>query len=155
LNFHISLNVTLQSGLAFHAISRSSTRNTCISFPRRFYLNKPLFIALHLCCIFTFRIKHKVHRKISTLQGVKADDCLLEHDLYIGFKVFTAVAMKYGFFWDVTSCGSCKNRIPFLRSVRRLLVTASVVPSSPSLVTLMMEALSSSETSVLTKSHTA
>jgi hypothetical protein len=35
----------------------------------------------------------------------------------------------------------------FLRSVRRLLVTASVVPSSPFLVTLMREALSSSETS--------
>jgi hypothetical protein len=35
--------------------------------------------------------------------------------------------------------------------VRRLLVTASVVPSSPNLVTLMKEALSSSETSVLTR----
>jgi hypothetical protein len=33
--------------------------------------------------------------------------------------------------------------------VRRLLVTASVVPSSPILVTLMKEALSSSEPSVL------
>jgi hypothetical protein len=33
--------------------------------------------------------------------------------------------------------------------VRRLPVTASVVPSSPILVTLMKEALSSSETSVL------
>jgi hypothetical protein len=39
----------------------------------------------------------------------------------------------------------------FLRSLRRLLVTASVVPSSPILVTLMKEALSSSETSVLTR----
>jgi hypothetical protein len=39
----------------------------------------------------------------------------------------------------------------FLRSLRRLLVTASVVPSSPILVTLMMEELSSSETSVLTR----
>jgi hypothetical protein len=39
----------------------------------------------------------------------------------------------------------------FLRSVRRLLVTASVVRSSPILVTLMNEALSSSETSVLSK----
>jgi hypothetical protein len=39
----------------------------------------------------------------------------------------------------------------FLRSVRRLLVTASVVPSSPIIVTLMKEALSSSETSVLTR----
>jgi hypothetical protein len=38
----------------------------------------------------------------------------------------------------------------FLRSVRRLLVTASVVPSSPILVTLMKEALNFSETSVLT-----
>jgi hypothetical protein len=35
--------------------------------------------------------------------------------------------------------------------VRRLLVTASVVPSSSILVTLMKEALSSSETSVLTR----
>jgi hypothetical protein len=36
-------------------------------------------------------------------------------------------------------------------SVRWLLVTANVVPSSPILVTLMMEALRSSETSVLTR----
>jgi predicted hotdog family 3-hydroxylacyl-ACP dehydratase len=39
----------------------------------------------------------------------------------------------------------------FLRSVRRLLVTASVVPSSTSPVTLMKEALCSSETSVVTR----
>jgi hypothetical protein len=39
----------------------------------------------------------------------------------------------------------------FLRSVRRLLVTASVVPSSPILVTLIKEALCFSETSVLTR----
>jgi hypothetical protein len=42
-----------------------------------------------------------------------------------------------------------KNRFVFLRSVRQLLITAKVVPSSPILVTLMMEALSSSDTSVL------
>jgi hypothetical protein len=42
-------------------------------------------------------------------------------------------------------------RTVFLRSLRRLLVTASVVPSSPILVTQMKEALSSSETSVLTR----
>jgi hypothetical protein len=35
--------------------------------------------------------------------------------------------------------------------VRRLLVRASIVPSSPILVTLMKEALCSSETSVLTR----
>jgi hypothetical protein len=39
----------------------------------------------------------------------------------------------------------------FLRSVLRLLVTANVVPSSPILVELMMEAKRSSETSVLTR----
>jgi hypothetical protein len=39
----------------------------------------------------------------------------------------------------------------FLRSVRRLIVTGSVVPSSPTLVTLMKEALSPSETSVITR----
>jgi hypothetical protein len=48
--------------------------------------------------------------------------------------------MKNGVFLDVTPCGSCKV---FLLSVRRLLVTARVVPSSPILVTLMKEALSS------------
>jgi hypothetical protein len=41
--------------------------------------------------------------------------------------------------------------VAFLRSVRRLLVTASVVPSSQIFVILMKEALSSSETSVLTR----
>jgi hypothetical protein len=39
----------------------------------------------------------------------------------------------------------------FLRSMRQLLVTACVVSSSPILVTLMKEALSSSEMSVLTR----
>jgi hypothetical protein len=38
-----------------------------------------------------------------------------------------------------------------LSSMRRLLVTPYVVPSSPILVTLMMESLGSSETSVLTR----
>jgi hypothetical protein len=37
------------------------------------------------------------------------------------------------------------------RSMRRLLVTVSTVPNSPILVTLMMEVLRSSETSVLTR----
>jgi hypothetical protein len=52
-----------------------------------------------------------------------------------------------------TTLAVTSNRctLVFLRSVRRLLVTASVVPSSPILVTLMKEALSSSETSVMTR----
>jgi hypothetical protein len=76
--------------------------------------------------------------------------------------------MKNDVFWDITPCGSCNNRrfgvtyqsefhtsflshFVFFRSVRWLLVTAIVVPSSPILVTLMMEALRSSETPVLTR----
>jgi hypothetical protein len=30
--------------------------------------------------------------------------------LYVRFEVFTAVTMKNGVCWDVTLCGSCKNR---------------------------------------------
>jgi hypothetical protein len=43
------------------------------------------------------------------------------------------------------------GNLVFLRSACRLLVTASVISSSPILVTLMKETLSSSETSVLTR----
>jgi hypothetical protein len=88
------------------------------------------------------------------------------------FEVFTAVTMKKCVFWVVTPCGSCKNRRfggtwRFLHQGdknrwtrttraatskrRRLLVAARVVPSSPILVNLMKKALSSSETSVLTR----
>jgi hypothetical protein len=45
------------------------------------------------------------------------------------------------------------SHIEFPRSVRRLVVTANIVPSSPILITLMMEALRSSETSVLTRAR--
>jgi hypothetical protein len=63
-------------------------------------------------------------------------------------------------YWSVAALSaSCKpvyvlqpaDVLVFLRSVRRLLGTISVVPRSPILVTLMKDALSSSETSVFTK----
>jgi hypothetical protein len=50
-----------------------------------------------------------------------------------------------------TALAVTSNRRTPQKKLRRLLVTASVVPSSPILVTLMKEALSSSETSVLTR----
>jgi hypothetical protein len=48
-------------------------------------------------------------------------------------------------------CSGMLRRVPLvrLRSVCRLLITANVVPSSPNLVTLIMKALRSSETSAL------
>jgi hypothetical protein len=64
--------------------------------------------------------------------------------------------VKNAVFWDVTPCGSCKNsryggtyRLHHQgdknRSLLRLLVIANIVPRSPILVTLMMEAIGSSE----------
>jgi hypothetical protein len=52
-----------------------------------------------------------------------------------------------------TTVAATSNRctLVFLRSVHRWLVAANVVPSSPILVTLMKEALGSSETSALTR----
>jgi hypothetical protein len=32
------------------------------------------------------------------------------NEYFLRFEVFTAVAMMNGVFWDVTPCGSCKNR---------------------------------------------
>jgi hypothetical protein len=45
-------------------------------------------------------------------------------------------------------------RVTRIDELGTILVTAGVVPSSPIIVTLMKEALSSSETSVLNKIHT-
>jgi hypothetical protein len=65
--------------------------------------------------------------------------------------------MENAIFWDVTLFGFCKNRRfgetheVFLRSVRRLIVIANVVPSSLILVTLIMYMVRHSETSVITK----
>jgi hypothetical protein len=52
---------------------------------------------------------------------------------------------------ELSTLAAKKYHLLFLHNVRRLLVTAGVVPSSPILVTLMKEALSSSEMSVLTR----
>jgi hypothetical protein len=54
-------------------------------------------------------------------------------------------------FIRVTRIGDLCDYDIFLRSMCWLLVITNVVPSSPILVTLMMEALHSSETSVLTR----
>jgi hypothetical protein len=51
----------------------------------------------------------------------------------------------------VTRIGKLGTALAATSSVRRLLVAASIVPSSPILVTLMKEAIGSSEMSVLTR----
>jgi hypothetical protein len=64
----------------------------------------------------------------------------------VRFEVFTTMTIRNGVFNDVTPCGSCKNRRSYCASV----ASYDYLPSSPIIVTLMMEALSSSKTSVLT-----
>jgi hypothetical protein len=57
----------------------------------------------------------------------------------------STIYMKNAVFWDVTVCGSCQNG-RFGETF-----TANVVLTSPILVTLKMEAMRSSDTSVLTR----
>jgi hypothetical protein len=69
--------------------------------------------------------------------------------LVVRFEVFTAVTIKNDVFWDVTPL-RCEEISLHRASV---VVTASVVPSSSILVTLMKESLSSSERSVFQEPH--
>jgi hypothetical protein len=83
-------------------------------------------------------------------------------------EVLTEVTMKNAVFWDVAPCGSCMNRrfgvtyrlhhqgdkdqlarnnISLNNNRSTLRVTDNFVPCSPILLTLMMEAILSSETS--------
>jgi hypothetical protein len=59
--------------------------------------------------------------------------------------------VKDSVFWDVMPCGPCKDRRFGGMVHASVVVTANVVHSLPILVTLIMEAIRSSETSVLTK----
>jgi hypothetical protein len=60
--------------------------------------------------------------------------------------------MKNAVFCDVMPCGSCKKKyFVFFHIVRRLLVTASLVPNAKILVTLKKEVLNSNEKSVLAR----
>jgi hypothetical protein len=44
-------------------------------------------------------------------QGVKNSEVQSKtYEQFVRFEVFTVVTMKNGVFWDVTPCGSFKNR---------------------------------------------
>jgi hypothetical protein len=40
----------------------------------------------------------------------KTQNIIFNYNHVVRFEVFTAVTMMNGVFWDVTPCGSCKNR---------------------------------------------
>jgi hypothetical protein len=64
--------------------------------------------------------------------------------------VFIVRVTRIGELGTTLTATSSRGMLVFLRSVLRFLVTANV-PSSPILVTLMMEAIRFSESSVLTR----
>jgi hypothetical protein len=45
-----------------------------------------------------------------SLYNIKFTTCHAGTSNYVRFEVFTAMTMKNAVFWDVTPCGSCKNR---------------------------------------------
>jgi hypothetical protein len=88
----------------------------------------------------------------------------------VRFEMFAAVAMKYAVFWDVTSCGSCKNRSCYVTyhhyqqgekishvvsdlriRILQFLVTTNIFPRSLIIFSPTLETVSSSKTSVLTR----
>jgi hypothetical protein len=91
--------------------------------------------------------------------------CTVTYIPVVRIEVFTAVTMKNAVSWDATGCGSCNNRrfggtyhlhhrcnnLRARNNVPRLLVAADAVSSSPILVALMLEAIHSSETSILAR----
>jgi hypothetical protein len=79
--------------------------------------------------------------------ATRDSSCRSDH---LGSDLYTHIETAILWATDVR-CAEIQRDFAFLRSVRRLLVIANV-PTSPILVTLMMEALSSFETSALTRS---
>jgi hypothetical protein len=59
-----------------------------------------------------FRVSSSVRSHISWSSKVQNISFALVGtiNIHVRFEVFTAVTMKNGVFWNVTPCGSCKNR---------------------------------------------
>jgi hypothetical protein len=101
----------------------------------------------------------KSHRSASWWKGPW--QCLFANSSWrVRFKVFAAVTMKDAVFWDMTPCGSCKNRRFLgtyhlhhrLTRIGELRITAVASNrNSLILVTSMIETIRPSETSVLAR----
>jgi hypothetical protein len=55
-----------------------------------------------------YQLSHTKLRHLPLLSRINIE--ALIHLIDIRLEVFTAVTMKNGVFWDVMTCGSCKNR---------------------------------------------
>jgi hypothetical protein len=61
------------------------------------------------------RIKNLTRARNEILKGETLNDTVVRQRiklsaLFLRAGIFTAVTMKYAVFWNVTPCGSCKNR---------------------------------------------
>jgi hypothetical protein len=145
----------------FRMLEKHSNTESCISFVNINSMGHSHFWHNNSCTTSLLNFHHSTHNRSISLCSV--------------------FILKNGVFWDVTPCGCCKRRRfggtyrlhrqgdknrrgrnnissnwqPKYAAKKyytfRLLVTANVLPISPLLVSLVMEALCSSETSVLTR----
>jgi hypothetical protein len=53
---------------------------------------------------------HCKHQPVNMIRKLSPSTVSIVRHTVVGFEVFTAVIMKNAVFWDVTLCGSCKNR---------------------------------------------
>jgi hypothetical protein len=60
--------------------------------------------------LFTLMMEAIPYSEPSVLTGDTWRHVLENDILHVKFEVFTAVTMKNGVFWNVTPCGSSKNR---------------------------------------------
>jgi hypothetical protein len=81
------------------------------NLPPPFFLQTlPLLLASNVATLCLLLVPHKSagRHNVPPYRGSIMRD---EKPMYgVRFEVFMAVTMKNGVFWDVTSCGSCKNR---------------------------------------------
>jgi hypothetical protein len=149
--------------------SLSLITRECIQFPNHCLVTY-LFIADHLlrnqwlgeCDLLGYKNLVRTSHETHSFSATESSRC------YVRFQVSTAVTMKNAVYWGVTPCGYCKNRrfggtchiiirvtrIDELRTTLAIISNRSTLrknTSSPILVTLRMEAILSSETSVLTR----
>jgi hypothetical protein len=84
-------------------MATSITRILC---PSNFPLNQ---ILISYCRSQIFQLRHISKGSICRIYIIDLP-CVLINKRFVKFEVFTAVTMKNGVYWDVTLCGSCKNR---------------------------------------------
>jgi hypothetical protein len=80
------------------------TKNVITAYTRAFHL-----FPCRVTSIQSQSVPHSVQLRL-VLMSIILNLPAFQQISYIRYEVFTAVTTKNGVFWDVTPCGSCKNR---------------------------------------------